>query len=174
MFIHGAAATPRALVPALAEHGKKANLKDVKVHHIHTEGAGEYNGPEFEGIFRSNSLFTGANSRVAISEGRADFTPIFLGEIPQLFKKGIITPDVALVSISPADEHGFHSLGTSVDVARAAIMHSKYIVGQVNPRLPRTFGLYNYLSSTGFFLLLFDNHYPCLYVRSCYRTYVTF
>ncbi|KAJ6220990.1 hypothetical protein RDWZM_006802 [Blomia tropicalis] len=140
VFIHGAAATPRALVPALAEHGKKSNLKDVKVHHIHTEGAGEYNGPEFEGIFRSNSLFTGANSRVAISEGRADFTPIFLGEIPQLFKKGIITPDVALVSISPADEHGFHSLGTSVDVARAAIMHSKYIVGQVNPRLPRTFG----------------------------------
>ena len=140
MFIHGAAATPRALVPALAEHGKKANLKDVRIHHIHTEGAGEYNNPEYEGIFRSNSLFTGGNSRVAINAGRADFTPIFLGEIPQLFYKGIIQPDVAMVSVSPADSHGFHSLGTSVDVARAACMHSKYIIGQVNPNMPRTFG----------------------------------
>lgn len=140
MFIHGAAATPRALVPALAEHGKKANLKDVRIHHIHTEGAGEYNAPEYAGIFRSNSLFTGGNSRLAINEGRADFTPIFLGEIPLLFNRGIIKPDVAMISVSPADEHGFLSLGTSVDVARAAVMSSKYIIGQVNKNMPRTFG----------------------------------
>lgn len=140
MFIHGAAATPRALVPALAEHGKKASLKDVRIHHIHTEGAGEYNNPEYAGIFRSNSLFTGGNSRVAINEGRADFTPIFLGEIPHLFNRGIIKPDVAMISVSPADEHGFLSLGTSVDVARAAVMNSKYIIGQVNANMPRTFG----------------------------------
>lgn len=127
-------------MPALAEHGKKAGLKNVRVHHIHTEGAGEYNDPEYEGIFRSNSLFTGANCRKAIAEGRADFTPIFLGEIPKLFYKGILNPDVTLVQISPADSHGFHSLGTSVDVARAALQHSKYIIGQVNPNLPRTFG----------------------------------
>nr|XP_027198595.1 S phase cyclin A-associated protein in the endoplasmic reticulum-like isoform X2 [Dermatophagoides pteronyssinus] len=140
VFIHGAAATPRALVPALAEHGKKNKLKDVRIHHIHTEGAGEYNAPEFEGIFRSNSLFTGANSREAINAGRADFTPIFLGEIPKLFYQGIIKPDVAMVTVSPADEHGYHSLGTSCDVARAALMHSKYIIGQVNKFMPRTFG----------------------------------
>lgn len=140
VFIHGAAATPRKLVPALAEHGKKANLKNVRIHHIHTEGAGEYNAPEFKGIFRSNSLFTGANCREPINSGRADFTPIFLGEIPKLFYRGIIKPDVALLQVTPADKHGFHSLGTSVDCARAAIQHSKFIVGQVNPRMPRTGG----------------------------------
>lgn len=140
VFIHGAAATPRVLVPALAEHGKKNNLKNVRIHHIHTEGAGEYNDPQYEGIFRSNSLFTGANCRKAINEGRADFTPIFLGEIPILFYKGIIKPDVALIQVTPADKHGFHSMGTSVDVTRAAIQHAKYIIGQVNPRMPRTSG----------------------------------
>ncbi|UXI19062.1 hypothetical protein NH340_JMT05005 [Sarcoptes scabiei] len=140
VFIHGAAATPRALVPALAEHGKKNKLKDVRIHHIHTEGAAEYNAPEFEGIFRSNSLFTGANSREAINSGRADFTPIFLGDIPKLFYQGIIKPDVVMVSVSPADEHGYHSLGTSVDTCRAALMYGKHIIGQVNPHLPRTFG----------------------------------
>lgn len=112
----------------------------MKIHHIHTEGPGEYNDPEFKDIFRSNSLFTGANCRKAIEEGRADFTPIFLGDIPQLFYKGIIKPDVALVQVTPADKHGFHSLGSSVDCTRAAIMHAKYIVGQVNTRLPRTQG----------------------------------
>ncbi|KPM10485.1 4-hydroxybutyrate coenzyme A transferase-like protein [Sarcoptes scabiei] len=115
-------------------------LKDVRIHHIHTEGAAEYNAPEFEGIFRSNSLFTGANSREAINSGRADFTPIFLGDIPKLFYQGIIKPDVVMVSVSPADEHGYHSLGTSVDTCRAALMCGKHIIGQVNPHLPRTFG----------------------------------
>lgn len=127
-------------MPALAEHGKKAGLKNVKVHHIHTEGAGEYLAPEFEGIFRSNSLFTGKNCRKPINEGRADFTPIFLGDIPQLFFRGIIKPNVSLVQVTPADNHGYHSLGTSVDVVRAALQHSDYIIGQVNSRMPRTQG----------------------------------
>lgn len=140
VFIQGAAATPRGLVPALAEHGKKKNLKGVKIHHIHTEGAAEYNDPSCEGMFRSNSLFTGANCRKPIAEGRADFTPIFLGDIPQLFFRGIIKPNVSLVQVTPADQHGYHSLGTSVDVVRAALQHSQYIVGQVNSRLPRTQG----------------------------------
>jgi len=140
VFIQGAAATPRVLVPALAEHGKKNGLKGVKVHHIHTEGPGEYLDPDCEGIFRSNSLFTAANCRKPIAEGRADFTPIFLGDIPQLFFRGIIKPKVSLVQVTPADQHGYHSLGTSVDVVRAALQHSEYIIGQVNPRVPRTQG----------------------------------
>ncbi|KAI1281891.1 4-hydroxybutyrate coenzyme A transferase [Halotydeus destructor] len=140
VFIQGAAATPRGLVPALAEHGRKSNLKGVKIHHIHTEGAAEYNAPELQEVFRSNSLFTGANCRQAINEGRADFTPIFLGEIPLLFKRGIIKPDVCLVQVTPADKHGYHSLGTSVDCTRAALEAAKHIIGQVNPRLPRTQG----------------------------------
>ena len=112
----------------------------MKIHHIHTEGAAEYNAPDCAEIFRSNSLFTGANCREPINAGRADFTPIFLGEIPILFYKGIIQPDVALVQVTPADEHGYHSLGTSVDCTRAALMHSKQIIGQVNPRMPKTSG----------------------------------
>lgn len=140
VFIQGAAATPRALVPALAQHGKKNKLKGVKVHHIHTEGPGEYLEPDCEGIFRSNSLFTAANCRKPIAEGRADFTPIFLGDIPQLFFRGIIKPNVSLVQVTPADQHGYHSLGTSVDVVRAALQHSEYIIGQVNSRVPRTQG----------------------------------
>lgn len=140
VFIQGAAATPRALVPALAEYGKQNKLKDVKIQHIHTEGAAEYNNPDCEGIFRSNSLFTGSNCRKPIAEGRADFTPIFLGDIPQLFFRGIIKPNVSLVQVTPADQHGYHSLGTSVDVVRAALQHSNYIIGQVNSKLPRTQG----------------------------------
>ncbi|GIY33493.1 4-hydroxybutyrate coenzyme A transferase [Caerostris extrusa] len=140
VFVQGAAATPRVLVPALAEHGKKSNLKNVTVCHIHTEGAAEYNKPEFQGIFRSNSFFVGANSREAINAGRADFVPVFLSEIPLLFHKKIVPVDVALVQITPADAHGYCSLGTSVDCTRAALQHAKYVIGQVNPRLPRTFG----------------------------------
>ena len=129
-------------MPALAERGKKGGLKNVKVHHIHTEGAGEYNAPELKDVFRSNSLFTGGNCRVPIAEGRADFTPIFLGDIPKIFYKGIVKPDVALLQVTPADKHGFHSLGTSVDCVRAAIQNTKHIIGQVNPRMPRTSGQY--------------------------------
>lgn len=140
VFIQGAAATPRGLVPALAAQGKEKNLKNVRIHHIHTEGAAEYNEPEMAAHFRSNSLFTGGNCRKAIAEGRADYTPINLSEIPQLFHRGIIKPDIALVQVTPADKHGYHSLGTSVDTVRAALTKSKYIVGQVNRHVPRTQG----------------------------------
>lgn len=140
VFLHGAAATPRALVPALAEHGKKAGLKGVTVCHIHTEGAAEYNDPSCDGIFRSCSFFTGANCRKAIAEGRGDFVPIFLGEIPLVFHRKIMPVDVAMVTVSPPDEHGYCSLGTSVDTTRAALIHAKHIIGQVNKNMPRTFG----------------------------------
>jgi len=140
VFIQGAAATPRGLIPALAKHGKSKNLKNVRIQHIHTEGAAEYNEPDMSEHFRSNSLFTGANCRKAIAEGRADYTPINLSEIPLLFDRGIIKPDVALVQLTPADKHGYHSLGTSIDTVRAALRKSKYIIGQVNRNFPRTQG----------------------------------
>lgn len=81
------------------------------------------------GIFRSNSLFIGANLRKAVNEGRADFVPIFLSEIPLLFRRNIVQLDVALISVSPPDQHGFCTLGPSVDCTRAAIQNAKYIVG---------------------------------------------
>jgi len=140
VFVHGCAATPLTLLDALARHGLAAKLRNVEMIHIHTEGPGVYVQPEFNGIFRSNSLFIGANCRKAVSEGRADCTPIFLGEVPLLFRRKIINLDVALVSVSPPDEHGFCTLGPSVDTARAAVQNAKYIIGQVNVNMPRTFG----------------------------------
>jgi len=83
----------------------------------------------FPGIIRSNSLFTGGNVRQCVAEGRADFTPIFLSEIPLLFRRKILNLDVALIQVSPPDSHGFCTLGPSVDVTRAAIKNAKYIIG---------------------------------------------
>lgn len=140
VFLHGAAATPRGIIPAMVAHGKKKELKNVTVCHIHTEGPAEYNYPEYQGIFRSMSFFTGANCREPINSGRADFVPIFLSEIPQVFHRGILPVDVAIVQVTPPDIHGYCSLGTSVDCARAALTHAKYIIGQVNEHMPRTYG----------------------------------
>ncbi|XP_052819732.1 4-hydroxybutyrate coenzyme A transferase-like [Mya arenaria] len=140
VFVHGCAATPNYLLEHLANHGKKAGLKDVQLIHIPTVGPALYNNPEYEGIFRSNSLFIGANCREAIAEGRADTVPIFLSEIPLLFDRKIYKLDVALIHVSPPDQHGFCSLGTSVDCTRAAVQHAKYIIAQVNKQMPRTLG----------------------------------
>ncbi|XP_022217465.1 4-hydroxybutyrate coenzyme A transferase [Drosophila obscura] len=140
VFAQGAAATPVALLNAMALHGKCNQLKDVTVCHMHTEGPGEYCKPEYKDIFRSNSLFMGANVRKAVAEGRGDNVPIFLHEIPLLFYKKIIKPDVSLIHVSPPDNHGYCSLGTSVDCVRAALLNSKIIVAQINPKMPRTFG----------------------------------
>lgn len=140
VFIHGAAATPVPLIEAMCQHGLKAGLTDVELLHIHTEGPGTYNKPEFEGIFRSNSLFLASNARKAVKEGRADTLPIFLCEIPLLFRSKKILLDVALISVTPPDKHGFCSLGPSVDCTRAAIQNAKYIIGMANRHLPRTIG----------------------------------
>ncbi|XP_060583073.1 4-hydroxybutyrate coenzyme A transferase-like [Ruditapes philippinarum] len=140
IFVHGAAATPCHLIEAMCRHGTRADIRGCEVMHIHTEGPGLYNEPEYDHMFRSNSLFVGGNSRKAINEGRADAIPIFLSEIPRLFRHKIIGLDIALVSVSPPDKHGFCSLGTSVDCTRSAIQNAKYIIAQVNKHIPRTFG----------------------------------
>lgn len=140
VFAQGAAATPVDLLKAMTEVGKKKNLKDIQVCHMHTEGPATYTDPSCEGIFRSNSFFMGGNVRKAVAEGRGDAIPIFLSEIPLLFYKKIIQPDIAVIQVSPPDDHGYCSLGTSVDCVRAGMSHSKIIIAQVNPRLPRTFG----------------------------------
>lgn len=130
MFAQGAAATPVALLNAMAKHGKDNKLENVTVCHMHTEGPGEYAKPEYKDIFRSNSFFMGANVRKAVAEGRGDNVPIFLHEIPLLFYKKIVKPDVSFIHVSPPDNHGFCSLGTSVDCVRAALLNSKLIVGK--------------------------------------------
>ncbi|XP_046441896.1 4-hydroxybutyrate coenzyme A transferase-like [Daphnia pulex] len=140
VFVHSAAATPTKLLAALANHGKESRLEKVTVCHIHIEGPMEYLKPEYSGIFRDNSFFIGSNAREAVNSGRADFVPIFLSEIPLLFHRKIIQLDVALINVSPPDQHGFCSFGPSVDVTRSAVKNAKYIIGQVNPKIPRTFG----------------------------------
>lgn len=97
--MQGAAATPTVLIKAMAEHGRNANLRDVKLCAMHTEGLAEYTDPALEKVFRSTSFFMGGNVRKAVAEGRADCVPIFLHEIPQLFHKKIYCPDVALISV---------------------------------------------------------------------------
>lgn len=135
VFVHGAAATPTLLLEALAKD--HARLQNTEVMHLHTVGAAPYaDHPEF----RVTNLFVGENLRSRLDYERIDYLPCFLSEIPQLFRSGARRPDVALVQVSPPDSHGFCSLGTSVDVARAAVDSAAIVLAQVNPKMPRTHG----------------------------------
>src|SRR5215210_409964 len=118
VFVHGGAAVPRALVAALV--ARAGELRDVEIVHLHTHGPAPYTAPDLAGSFRHRALFVGANVREAVQAGRADFVPVFLSDIPDLFRSGRLPLDVALLNVSPPDAHGFCSLGTSVDVAKAA------------------------------------------------------
>lgn len=138
IFVHGSAATPTFLLNKLAE--LKDNYQNVEVISISLFGEIKIAGPEYEKNFRINSLFVSSPIRKAIQEGRADYIPVFLSEIPDLFKSKILQPDVAIVQVSPPDLHGYVSLGTSVDIARTAVNESKIVIAQVNPEMPRTHG----------------------------------
>lgn len=138
VFIHSVAAAPQRLIAALT--ARAPELRNVELVHVHTEGAAPYAEPGMEQSFRANVFFIGPNVRKAVQEGRADFTPVFLSEVPSLFRKKILPLDVALVQVSPPDRHGFCSLGISVDVTRAAVQMASHVVAQVNPRMPRTLG----------------------------------
>uniref|UniRef100_A0A1I8F986 Acetyl-CoA hydrolase n=1 Tax=Macrostomum lignano TaxID=282301 RepID=A0A1I8F986_9PLAT len=138
IFIHGRRGHPAHLIERMVEAGKRRQLSNIGLIHIHTEGEAPYNEPDCDGIFRSNSLFTSSNCRSAIQAGRADFTPIFLSEIPLLFRRGFVQLDVALIMVTPPDRHGFCSLGPSVDCTRAAIQNARYIVAQTPLSTVRT------------------------------------
>lgn len=142
VFLHSAACCPIPLVEAMTNLGREGRVRDVDVVHIHTEGPANYTDPQLveNGIFKTNSLFTGANVRNALNAGNTDFTPIFLREIPLLFRRNLLPVDVALVSVSPADSHGYHSLGVSVDITRSALQNANCIIALVNDQVPRTFG----------------------------------
>jgi acyl-CoA hydrolase len=119
---------------------RHSELKKVEVIHLHTEGPAPYAEPEFKDSFFVNSLFVGANVRKAVNEGRGDYVPVFLSEVPYLFRNNILPLDVALVHVSPPDNHGYCSLGVSVDAAVAAVQSARYVIAQVNPNMPRTHG----------------------------------
>lgn len=138
VWIEPGCATPLPLVEALIERGHE--LQDVEIVHMMTLGEAGYTRPEFEGHFRHNGLFLGANVRHAVQEGRADYTPVFLNEIEELFTNGELPLDVVLLQTSPPDEHGFVSLGTSVDCTLTAAHCARHVIAEVNDQMPRTMG----------------------------------
>ena len=138
LFVHGGAATPSILLDALTRRADQ--LRDVGVIHLHTEGPAPHLAPELAGSFRHRALFIGANAREAVNAGRADYVPIFLSDIPELFMSGVLPLDAAFLNVSPPDAHGYCSLGTSVDTALSAVTAAKTVVAQLNRSMPRTLG----------------------------------
>lgn len=138
IFIHGAAATPNLLIKMLLE--RASQLTDVTIYHLHTEGLIDYALPEFKKSFKVRNLFVSSHMRKLIDFDRVDYIPCFLSEMPSLFRKGQIKIDYAFIQTSSVDKNGFVSLGTSVDTAKAAVMSAKFVVAEINEKMPRTFG----------------------------------
>lgn len=138
VFIHSVAGAPQRLIRALT--ARAPELRGVEIVQLHTEGEAPYAAPELAESFHVEALFVGPNMRDAVARGNADYVPVFLSEVPTLFRSGIVPLDVALVTVSPPDRHGFCSLGTSVDASRAAVQMARTVIAQVNPNMPRTHG----------------------------------
>src|ERR1700756_2462466 len=138
VYIQPGCAEPETLVEALMRRG--AHGLDVENVHMMTMGSAPYVAPEMAGHFRHNAVFIGGNVREAINDGRADYTPIYLSEIEELFESGAMPLDVVLVEVSPPDSHGFCSFGVGVDTTLTAARLARYVVAQVNDQMPRTYG----------------------------------
>lgn len=131
---------PQCLIKALCDRGRNGELKNVYIHHLHTEGAAPYVNPEFEGIFQHNAFFVGANVRESVQKGLADYIPVFLGETSKLYREKYIKCNVAMIQVCPPDKFGYVSLGTSVDATLAAIETAEFTIAVVNKNVPRSLG----------------------------------
>jgi 4-hydroxybutyrate CoA-transferase len=143
VFVQGANAFPQVLINALVKRGRPSledGLRNVEIVHLHATGVAEYLGPEYTGHFHHRALFVGPNARPALASGRATYVPIFLSDIPALFRTRRLALDAVLLHLSPPDEHGFCSLGISVDCALSAFEAAAVRIAQINPRMPRTLG----------------------------------
>lgn len=138
VFIPISSGAPKTLIPALVDRGHE--LTDVKIIHLSTLGEARYTDPEFEGHFRHIALFIGENVREAVNQGRADYVPVFFHEVPSLFQNGTFPLDVAMIHVSPPDEHGFCSYGVAVDATKSAAEAARIVIAEVNPNMPRTLG----------------------------------
>lgn len=138
VYIQAAAAAPQALINAMS--ARHAELRNVEVCHLHIEGKAPYANPELRDSFHVNSFFIGPNVRHTIKAGNGSYTPVFLSEVPLLFKRNIVNLDVALIQVSPPDKHGYCSLGVSVEATLAAIDNAKHVIAQINSMMPRTHG----------------------------------
>lgn len=138
VYLQAAAAAPQVLIRALANRHEE--LRNVEICQLHTEGEAPYANPELRESFHVNSFFIGQNIRHTIAAGNGSYTPVFLSELPLLFKRNIINLNVALIHVSVPDQHGYCSLGVSVEATLAAIDNARYVIAQVNKQMPRTFG----------------------------------
>jgi len=138
VFIHSVAAAPQKLIEAMTSRAHE--LRDVEIVHLHTEGEAPYTKPEYKESFKTNAFFVGANVRKSLETGEADYIPVFLSEVPYLFRNGVLPLNVAMIQVSPPDKHGYCSLGVSVDTSRAAVQMADYVIAQINPNMPRTHG----------------------------------
>ena len=138
VYLQCAAATPSVLLDALV--ARAPELHDVGMIHLHAEGPGPHLAPAMAAHFRHRALFVGPNARAAVNEGRADYVPVFLSEVPQLFERGVLPLDSVLVNATPPDAHGFCSLGVSVEAMHAAISAARTVIVQFNRAMPRTLG----------------------------------
>jgi acyl-CoA hydrolase len=138
VYIQAAAAAPQVLIDAMT--ARHEELKNVEICHLHIEGEASYADPKYKDSFFVNSFFIGPNVRHTLAAGNGCYTPVFLGELPLLFKRNIIDLDVALVQVSPPDKHGYCSLGVTVAATVAAIENANYVIAEINPQMPRTHG----------------------------------
>jgi len=140
IHLSSVASSPQCLVAAMCRRGRAGELDNVHIHHLHTEGPAPYADPEFEGIFQLNSFFVGPNVRRHTQQGYADYIPVFLGETQRLYREGYLPCHVAMLQVSPPDEQGKVSLGTSVDATLAAMEVAATVIAVINPNVPRTYG----------------------------------
>jgi len=138
LFVQGSAATPLTLLNAL--YDRRDDLKNVEITSLSTYGGDIFAKPDFGEHFYLNSLFVSSNVRDIVNTEAGDYIPVFLSEIPSLFDRNLLPIDVAMINVSPPDKHGYCSLGTSVDIVRAAVRNAKHVIAQVNTRMPRTHG----------------------------------
>ena len=138
IYIQAAAAAPSLLIKALAD--RHDELRNVTICQLHTEGEAPYANPEYAKSFHVNSFFIGRNVRHTLKAGNGSYTPVFLSEVPLLFKRNIVDVKVALIHVSVPDQHGYCSLGVSVEATLAAIDNADHVIAQVNKQMPRTFG----------------------------------
>lgn len=138
VYIQAAAAAPQELINAMA--ARHEELRGVEVCHLHTEGEAPYADPKYRDSFHVNSLFIGKNVRHTLKAGNGSYTPVFLSEVPMLFKRNILSVDVALIQVSTPDKHGYCSLGVSLEATLAVIDNARHVIAQINEQMPRVHG----------------------------------
>lgn len=140
VHISSVSCAPMCLIEAMCERGERGELKDVHIHHLHTEGPAPYVDPKFEGVFQHDAFFVGANVRKSVQQGYADYIPVFLNETARLYRDNYIKCNVAFIQVTPPDEFGYVSMGPSVDATLAAVENADFTIAVINKYVPRTFG----------------------------------